>query len=121
MKVVMRQQITGARNGEEWPAPGGIIEIPDEDEARSLVSNGYARFLNPADEEVVEDAEAADAGTGTTEGDAGSSSEGDGEPGTTAGDAGAGGVEGADAVKPRARKAARKAPRKPKAPRKASK
>lgn len=41
MIVKMRHQISGTRNGEDWPAPGGLIDV-GEDEARVLFANGHA-------------------------------------------------------------------------------
>ena len=47
MKVRMRTQITGTRNGEDWPALGEVINLPAE-EARDMIHSGIA-------EPVVED------------------------------------------------------------------
>lgn len=41
MKVQMRVGITGTRNGLDWPAPGGVVDLPD-DEARSMIAAGLA-------------------------------------------------------------------------------
>ena len=41
MKVRMIAHITGTRDGELWPAPGGVIDVP-ADEAESLVAAGMA-------------------------------------------------------------------------------
>ena len=41
-KVEMVIQISGSRNGSDWPAPGGTIDVP-ADEAANLISNGFAR------------------------------------------------------------------------------
>jgi hypothetical protein len=54
MKVQMIAQISGTRNGEDWPRSGGFIDLPD-DEAAQLVANKLARI--PADP-VVETADA---------------------------------------------------------------
>ena len=51
MKVQMRAQISGTRNGEDWPGPGAIVDLPD-DEAESLILNGLA--LEP-DEETADE------------------------------------------------------------------
>lgn len=51
MLVRMNRQITGYRNGEEWPAPGGTIEVPDH-EGADLVRAGLATAANP--EEVTD-------------------------------------------------------------------
>lgn len=42
MHIEMRYQISGTRNGEEWPAPGVPFDLPDE-EAAALVAQGLAR------------------------------------------------------------------------------
>lgn len=42
MRVTMRTNITGYRNGAPWPAPGESIDLPDS-EAAGLVANGYAK------------------------------------------------------------------------------
>lgn len=41
MRVRMTTHIGGTRNGEEWPAIGGVIDLPDH-EATDLISAGYA-------------------------------------------------------------------------------
>lgn len=41
MIIKMFVKISGTRNGEDWPEAGGTIELP-EDEARNLISNGWA-------------------------------------------------------------------------------
>lgn len=41
MKVCMKVQLTGTRNGEDWPAPGDILDAP-ADEAASLIDLGLA-------------------------------------------------------------------------------
>jgi hypothetical protein len=41
MIVTMRRQISGTRDGVDWPAPGETIEVPDE-EAASLIQLGHA-------------------------------------------------------------------------------
>ncbi len=53
MRVCMRVQIGGFRNGVEWPPVGGVIDVPDH-EGRDLVANGYARQVGD-DGVVVED------------------------------------------------------------------
>ena len=42
MRVTMRTNITGFRNGEPWPAPGESFDVPDN-EAEGLIANGYAK------------------------------------------------------------------------------
>lgn len=46
-KVTMRFQISGTRDGLDWPAPGDIIDVP-ADEADSLVAQGLAEPVKPA-------------------------------------------------------------------------
>lgn len=49
MRLTMKIQIVGVRDGVEWPAPGGVIDVPDH-EAESLIGCGYAeedRCTNP--------------------------------------------------------------------------
>lgn len=41
MKVRMRDQLTGSRNGVRWPAPGEIKELPDN-EGADLCAAGLA-------------------------------------------------------------------------------
>lgn len=41
MQVRLTYRIDGTRNGEEWPAIGGVIDVPT-DEAMNLISHGYA-------------------------------------------------------------------------------
>lgn len=47
MLVEMRTQITGYRNGEPWPAPGGTIDVTDG-EAADLIGQGYAKGVRDA-------------------------------------------------------------------------
>lgn len=48
MKVIMRVNISGTRNGSEWPPVGGVVELPDA-EAVDLLN---ARLADPAPVEV---------------------------------------------------------------------
>jgi hypothetical protein len=41
MKVKMKAQITGTRNGVAWPAPGGEVDLPDTEGAK-LCASGFA-------------------------------------------------------------------------------
>jgi len=47
MRVEMLTQISGTRNGEEWPAPGAVLDLPDH-EAESLILAGYAKEATDA-------------------------------------------------------------------------
>ena len=51
MNITMRRQISGSRDGVDWPAPGESIDVPD-DEAASLIGLGLAEAAAdaPADE-----------------------------------------------------------------------
>ncbi len=57
MIVTMRRQISGTRDGVDWPAPGETIDVPDE-EAASLIALGHA--VVPGEEPAPE---AIDRGT----------------------------------------------------------
>ncbi len=48
MKVVLRHDITGSRNGEPWPPAGTELDLP-EGEALPLLSSGAARAVNDKD------------------------------------------------------------------------
>lgn len=41
MRVQMRAQITGTRDGELWPGPGVEVDLPDE-EGAALCASGHA-------------------------------------------------------------------------------
>lgn len=53
MKVRMIAQISGTRDGIDWPAPGGTVDVP-KDEALELIRGGLATTHD--DREVVEQA-----------------------------------------------------------------
>lgn len=57
MQVKMIAQLTGTRDGEDWPRVGATIDLPDA-EAADLIMNGYA--VDPTDVED-DDVETADA------------------------------------------------------------
>lgn len=48
MKIVMREQISGTRDGRAWPAPGTEVDLP-EGEAKGLVAGGAAYDLDNED------------------------------------------------------------------------
>jgi hypothetical protein len=56
MKVTMRVQISGLRDGVDWPAPGETVDLPD-DEAAELIARGQA--ATPKEIKAEEKAEAA--------------------------------------------------------------
>lgn len=41
MKVVMKRQVTGTRNGKHWPKPGQTVDVSDR-EAETLIRQGNA-------------------------------------------------------------------------------
>lgn len=53
-KVRMIVQISGSRDGEDWPAPGQEVSLP-EDEANQLLAMGQAAELNPPEEDSLAD------------------------------------------------------------------
>ena len=59
VKVRMTRQMTGTRDGQDWPAPGETIDV-DASEARQLVANGVAE--DPKGGGKAETAEASPAG-----------------------------------------------------------
>jgi hypothetical protein len=62
MRIEMRAQLSGTRDGAEWPAPGQVIDLP-EDEALLLVAGGLAVPL--ADAPAVSTVGESDPGTGS--------------------------------------------------------
>ena len=42
MKIRMLVDIGGARNGQKYPPPGGIMELIERDDGHDLLDNGYA-------------------------------------------------------------------------------
>lgn len=41
MKIRLKVQISGTRNGQDWPRIGGVVDLPDE-EAISYIASGMA-------------------------------------------------------------------------------
>lgn len=41
MKVKLKVQLSGTRDGVSWPAVGSVVEVPD-DEARDMITSGVA-------------------------------------------------------------------------------
>lgn len=41
MRVIMKEKIQGFHDGEPWPAPGGVVDLPDN-EAEELINVGIA-------------------------------------------------------------------------------
>jgi hypothetical protein len=52
MKVQMKYQITGLRNGEPWPEPGTQIDLPD-DEGAMVIASGMAEAAQEPEPETV--------------------------------------------------------------------
>ena len=51
VRVKMRHQMSGTRDGADWPAPGEEIALPAE-EAAALCGNGMAEPVDTRDEDV---------------------------------------------------------------------
>lgn len=62
MKVRMRGEISGARNGVPWPARGKVIDLGDA-EAATLCSQGMAEPVAETDDQRAETATAPAAET----------------------------------------------------------
>lgn len=72
MRVVMLTQISGFRDGVEWPPAGSAIDVPDH-EAADLIHAGYAEEAPDAptpDPAAVPEAEDGDAAAPAEVGDA---------------------------------------------------
>lgn len=79
MRVTMRHQISGVRDGVPWPPPGKSIELPDA-EAAAVIQSGMARLADdePGDsagdddatgDDDVQDDDERDEETATARGD----------------------------------------------------
>jgi hypothetical protein len=44
----MRRYVSGTRNGVDWPAPGGEVDVPD-DEGANLCEMGHAEPVRTTD------------------------------------------------------------------------
>ncbi|WP_327180459.1 hypothetical protein OG599_35200 (plasmid) [Streptomyces sp. NBC_01335] len=51
MKIRMLQQMSGTRNGEDWPARGAVTDLPTG-EAQHLVASGIAEEVGDDEPEV---------------------------------------------------------------------
>ena len=51
MKIRMKADVSGSRNGQPWPARGETLELPD-DEAANLCANGMAEPVGDVDHDV---------------------------------------------------------------------
>ena len=52
VEVRMQVQISGTRNGVDWPARGGTLDVP-EGEAKDLIANGMAVAAGAPEEKAV--------------------------------------------------------------------
>jgi hypothetical protein len=52
MRVRMKVAISGTRDGESWPARGGVVDLPDE-EARHMIAGGLAVEDDGAEEHAT--------------------------------------------------------------------
>lgn len=60
-EVRMIVPISGTRNGQRWPAPGGTVDLPAE-EAAAMTAAGMARPVTPVETAAAPEApETADA------------------------------------------------------------
>jgi len=50
MKVKIAADMSGTRNGQDWPKRGTVMDLPD-DEARTMLDNGTAKELDADDPE----------------------------------------------------------------------
>lgn len=98
MLVRMLTHFTGSRDGIEWGPAGSIVELPDH-EAEGYISQGYAEEVTRAEAEAQA---ARDGDEGTTE-DSDPGPGEDGHPSTTS---------DSDALKPTAKRTAKRRPRK---------
>jgi hypothetical protein len=62
-KVRLVAQISGARDGKDWPKPGTVVSLP-KDEADTLVRHGQAAEVNPPEENTLADALGVELATG---------------------------------------------------------
>lgn len=52
MRVEMKIEISGARDGSPWPLMGGVVDVPDA-EGAELVANGHAVPVAPEPEKAT--------------------------------------------------------------------
>lgn len=53
MRIILKHQISGTRNGEDWPAAGSTVDLPDDEAAGLLATNSA---VLPDDEASIESA-----------------------------------------------------------------
>lgn len=61
MKVKLKVNLSGTRNGAEWPAVGGVVDLPDA-EAAQMLASGMASSVK---DDQVKDATAPSGGVET--------------------------------------------------------
>ncbi len=54
MDVRLRLQLTGTRDGQPWPPPGTLVDLPDQ-EAEDLIAAGLATDPDDVDEDQDDD------------------------------------------------------------------
>ncbi len=55
MRVILTTSVSGTRNGEDWPARGSEVDLPD-DEAADMIAAGLAKPVEAAEAPAVETA-----------------------------------------------------------------
>lgn len=56
MKIKMREQITGNRNGQYWPAPGQEIDLPEHEAAKLCAAGSAEPVVDDKPEKAVQPA-----------------------------------------------------------------
>lgn len=56
MRVKMQMQITGTRDGAYWPAPGGVIDLPEQEAAKMVAAGSALPVVETATAREVETA-----------------------------------------------------------------
>ena len=59
MKVRMLISVSGQRNGLTYPPAGGVMELPERDEAFDLLVNGYAERIEEVEVAMIAPPETA--------------------------------------------------------------
>lgn len=55
MKIKLLVDVSGMRNGVDWPGRGAVVELP-EDEARSMIRSGMGAESEGDDDVMIESA-----------------------------------------------------------------
>lgn len=108
MKVRMKGDVSGSRNGVPWPPRGGTVDLPD-DEAADLCRIGLAEPVSEdeakVEKAVPDESDVANRGDGLTKATAGSVTPGNSEDNAE--------PKGEKAPAPAKKAAAKRAPAKP--------